>query len=170
MLEMLSLAAFFIGYKFGGIMTATACIVAATITTTTISYIKEKTINKMQLVSVAILLVFSGLTLFSGNTIFIKMKPTIIFSTFAITLLFGQMFNKPLIKYVFGGGIQLEQQNWQVLNFRFAILFAVLALTNEVIWRNFDENIWVNFKVFGTMGVMFIFIISQLPFLMKHKI
>ena len=169
--EFCPLIAFFIGYRAGGILEATMYLLVATVVGIVISYIKERKINKVSLVSSVLLLISASLTLFSGNSIFIKMKPTVLYCMFAMVFLVTNFKWKPAIQYALGSAIKFkETKNWRILNLRFMWFFLLMALVNEYMWRNFPEDTWVSFKVFGAMPITLIFIISQMPFIMKHKL
>lgn len=169
--EFAPLAVFFIGYKVGGIMTATLYTIIASAIAVIITYITERKIHKVNLISTALLAVSGSLTLFSGNAMFIKMKPTVLYMVFALIFLVTTIKKKPAIKYLLGHSIKFSNDdNWLQLNFRFMFFFVLMAITNEFMWRNFDENIWVNFKVFGAFPITLVFMVSQVPFIMKHSI
>ncbi|NRB11510.1 MAG: septation protein IspZ, partial [Rickettsiaceae bacterium] len=122
------------------------------------------------LVSSALLLVSASLTLFSGNAIFIKMKPTLFYFIFAVILFITNFREKTAIEFVFGKTISFKKSiHWKKLNLRFALFFIIMAIFNEIIWRNFPEDIWVNFKVFGALPITLVFIMSQIPFIMRHQ-
>ena len=164
------LLAFFFGYKTGGILEATLYMLVASVISISITYICERKINTINLISSGLLLASASLTLFSGNAIFIKMKPTILYSLFAFLFFITNFKQKPAVKYVLGGTIKFkEEKNWHSLNLRFMWFFLIMAITNELAWRNFDESIWVNFKVFGAIPVTLLFIILQIPFIMKNQ-
>ncbi len=164
------LLAFFFGYKTGGILEATLYMLVASVIGISITYICERKINTVNLISTALLLTSASLTLFSGNAIFIKMKPTVLYSLFAFIFFVTNFKWKPAVKYVLGGAIKLkEEKNWHSLNLRFMWFFLIMAVTNELVWRNFDENIWVSFKVFGAIPITLLFIMLQIPFIMKNQ-
>jgi intracellular septation protein len=164
------IVAFFIGYKIGGILEATLYMLIASAISFLVTYINERSINKVNLISSLLLLLSASLTLFSGNSIFIKMKPTILYCLFALVLLITHFRWNPAIKYLLGGAIKFKNdKNWYSLNLRFMYFFILMACANELIWRNFSENTWVNFKVFGAMPITILFIISQMPFIIKNK-
>lgn len=168
--EFAPLIAFFIGYKTGSILDATLYLLVATIISSLVSYIVTKKINKTNIISVILLLISAGLTLFSGDSTFIKMKPTLLYIIFALILLFSHFRAKTAIEYVMGGTIAFpENKYWRKLNLRFFYYFIFMAILNELIWRNFAENIWVNFKVFGALPLTLIFVALQLPFIIKHS-
>ncbi len=164
------LIAFFIGFIKGGILNATLYLLIASLIALILSYLKEKTINKVTLVSSALLLISASLTLFTGNPIFIKMKPTLCYLIFTVILFITHFQEKTAIEFVFGKTISFKNStHWKRLNFRFAIFFILMAVSNEIIWRNFADDIWVNFKFFGVLPITLIFIISQIPFIMRHQ-
>lgn len=151
------------------ILLATFWMVVVTMFSLVASYLLTRKLAKMPLISALILGVFGTITVFSGNDYFIKIKPTLLNLTFAIILLFGYFTKKPLISYLFGGELKLKNQEaWHQLSMRWAMFFIFLAIINEVIWRNFSLDFWVNFKVFGVLPLSIIFTISQIPFILKN--
>lgn len=167
--EYLPIILFFIAYKVYGIFSATALMMGATLIALIISYFKEKKIPKMTLISACILFFSSSLTLLTGNVSFIKMKPTILYILFCLALYGGLFFNKIFLKSMLGSSIELKDNYWIILSKRFALFFLSMAILNEIIWRNFSENFWVNYKMFGTLGMMFTFFLSQSFFIYKHS-
>jgi intracellular septation protein len=169
--DFLPLAIFFCIYKFSShpkpIIPATGYLIVATLVSLVIFYIYTKKIAKMPLFSAILLGLFGGLTIFSGNDLFIKMKPTLVNLIFAAILFFGYFTKRPLLKNIFDGAIQMETKHWLVLSLRWACFFLFLALLNELVWRNFDTDFWVKFKVFGMLPISFIFTISQIPYISK---
>ena len=171
LLEFGPLVLFFIGYKTGGIMNATLYVLIGTVLALFITYIKERAIHKMMLISSILLFISGSLTLFSGNAVFIKMKPTMLYIIFAAIFLFTNMRQKTAIEFVLDTKIKLkEKHHWKTLNIRFMIFFIVIAVLNEIVWRNFSEVAWVNFKIFGMMPMTLIFTMMQVPFIAKHRI
>lgn len=165
------LVAFFIGYGNNGILTATLYMLIASVIGIIVTYVTEKKINMVNIISSGLLLVSSSLTLFSGNTIFIKMKPTVLYTVFAVIFLVTNFKWQPAIKFVLGRAITLkEESKWRELNIRFMFFFIMMAITNEVVWRNFPEETWVNFKVFGALPITLLFTIIQMPFIMRNKV
>jgi intracellular septation protein len=99
---------------------------------------------------------------------FIKVKPTIIYVLFGVVLFGGLVFNKPLLGIVFDSLFQLTEEGWRKLTWRWAIFFFVLAVLNELVWRNTSTDIWVDFKVFGVMPLTLAFGALQVPLLNKY--
>jgi intracellular septation protein len=150
-------------------LSITAVIIATLISLVAL-YIKERKISTMMLVSTVILIVFGGLSIFLKNDIFFKMKPTIINALFAIILIGSTFFNKPVLKLLLNSSMKLTDQGWSLMNKLWSGFFIFLALLNEIVWRTQTTDVWVNFKVFGIMGITIIFTIVQIPFLKRHFI
>lgn len=171
LLEFGPLVAFFIGYKLDGIMSATLYMLVASALAIATTYLLERKVNKVNLISTILLLISGSLTLFSGNVMFVKMKPTILYSIFALVFLITGMRQKPAIKYLLGHSLKMKSEElWIRLNFRFMVFFILMAVTNELVWRNCDESTWVNFKVFGAFPITLAFMMLQVPFLMRHAV
>ena len=169
--ELSPVICFFFGYKIGGIFNATLYMLIASVFSISLSFLIERKLNKVNLISTALLLVSASLTLVSGDTVFIKIKPTILYILFATIFCVTSFKWKPAIQQVLGGAIKLrDEQKWKSLNIRFMWFFLLMAILNETIWRNFSEETWVSFKVFGAMPLVIIFVLIQMPFLLKNKI
>ncbi len=166
------LAVFFIAYKFvespNPLITATISLMVATVIALLIAYILTKKIAKMALFSGVILGLFGTATIVLQDEIFIKMKPTVINLLFAAILFYCYFSKKLWLQKLLGSQVQMSDQAWMILSLRWACFFVFLAGVNEVIWRNFPTDFWVQFKVFGMMPLSLIFTISQLPFMMRE--
>jgi len=150
------------------IIFATAVFMAAMAVSLLFSWILLKRIAVMPLVTGLVVLIFGGLTLYFQDSTFIKMKPTITNALFGATLLGGLLFRQSLLRYVFGDVYKLQPRGWLILTVRWGIFFFVLAALNEIVWRNFSDDVWVNFKVWAIMPLTVIFSIAQLPTLSKY--
>jgi len=134
-------------------------------------YLLEKKIPMVPLVSGVLITLFGGLTLYFDNKIFFYMKPTIINILFAAVLFFGKYFtNKPLLKIFFQNALDLEDEGWKKLNYRWIYFFIFIAILNEIVWRTQSEPFWVNFKVWGLLPISFLFAASQVPLINKYKL
>ncbi|AQX20553.1 septation protein A [Bartonella sp. WD16.2] len=151
------------------IFPATAVFMIAIIIALSLSWFIMRKVPIMPLISGIFVLVFGFLTLWLHNDTFIKMKPTIINSLFALILLGGLLFKKSLLRYAFDSTLKMNDIGWQKLTYRWAFFFVFLAILNEVIWRNFSDNFWASFKVFGVMSITVIFMLSQVTIIMKHS-
>lgn len=163
---------FIIVYKFSSapdpLVTATLYLLVSSFAALIIAYILTKKIAKTPLISAIILGIFGGLTLISGDDFFIKIKPTLINSLFSIILFYGYFTKRPLIKHLFGESLKMQDNAWLTLSLRWGLFFIFLAVLNELIWRNFPTDFWVNFKVFGVFPLSMIFTLSQVPFMIKN--
>ena len=164
------LVLFFFANNHYDIFAATATFMVAVLVALAISYILTRHLPIMPVVTAIIVVVFGGLTLFLHDATFIKVKPTIIYALFGAILLGGLFFNKPLLGMVLDSMFQLTEEGWRKLTLRWALFFFVLAVLNEIVWRNTSTNMWVDFKVFGVVPLTLIFGALQVPLLKKYEI
>ena len=160
---------FFLAYEFFGIFVATACFMVAVLIALAVGYAREKRLAPMPLFTAILVLIFGGLTLYLRNDIFIKMKPTVLYALFAALLLGGLVFNQLLIKHVLAEAFELNDEGWRRLTLRWGGFFLGLAVLNEIIWRNFSTSVWVAFKVWGIIPLIFLFALAQMPLILKHE-
>ncbi len=123
----------------------------------------------MALISTVVVIVFGGLTLLLHDALFIKLKPTIIYTLFGAILLGGLAAGKPLLAVVFDQMFQLTAEGWRKLTWRWALFFFALAIANEVVWRTQSTDFWVAFKVFGVMPLTLVFAALQYPLLTRYE-
>jgi intracellular septation protein len=154
----------------GPLLIATALFMVATVISLIISKIVFRHLPVMPFVSGIVVLVFGGLSIWLQDETFIKMKPTIVNTLFGVVLLGGLAFGTSLLGYVFNAAFQLDAEGWRKLTFRWGIFFLFLAVLNEVVWRNFSDDVWVSFKVWGTMPITILFTLAQMPLIMKHSL
>ena len=128
-----------------------------------------KKISPALMVSGILLLISGSITVISGDPKYIKMKPTIVYIIFSSVLMYSGYKNKPVIKSMFSNVISMDNNYWCVLTKRIAYFFIFLAIINEITWRICSESFWVNFKVFGVTPLTLLFLLSQVPFIIKHK-
>ncbi|MGA8817112.1 MAG: septation protein A [Xanthobacteraceae bacterium] len=169
-LDLGPLALFFFANSRYGIFAATATFMVAILVALAVSYAMTRHLPIMPVVTAIIVVVFGGLTLILHDATFIKVKPTIIYALFGAVLLGGLFFNKPLLGMVFDSLFHLTQEGWRKLTWRWAIFFFVLAVLNEIVWRNFSTNAWVDFKVFGVTPLTFVFAALQAPLLKRYAV
>ena len=145
--------------------------IVATLIALIIIYFLEKKVPMIPLISGILITLFGGLTLYFDNKIFFYMKPTIINLLFAFVLLFGQYITKkPLLKIFFQNALNLKDEGWKKLNYRWVGFFLFVAILNELVWRTQSEVFWVNFKVWGLLPISFLFAASQVPLINKYKL
>ena len=160
---------FFIAFKVSGIYAATAVAIAATFAQIGWLWLRGRKIDTMLWVSLAIIVVFGGATLLLHNETFIKWKPTVLYWMFAVVLAGSALLlRKNLIRAMLGEQIQLPDPAWSKLNFSWIAFFTCMGLLNLYVAFNFSTDTWVNFKLFGGMGLMLVFVIAQGLFLAKY--
>jgi len=169
-LDLGPLIVFFAGFKYLGIFGATAAFMAAVLISLCVGFVLEKRLSPMPLFTAVLVVIFGGLTLYLKNDIFIKMKPTVLYAFFGITLIGGLWFKRLFIKYIFAQAFELDETGWRQLTWRWGTFFLILAVLNEAVWRNASTAAWVSFKVWGIIPLIFLFALAQTPFVMKHHI
>lgn len=169
-LELGPLVVFFLLNYRAGIFYATGGFMIATVISLTLSKLLLGKIAIMPLVTGVFVLVFGGLTLYLADDLFIKLKPTIVNCLFGSILLGGLAFKVPLLKPLLGEAFPLDDEGWVKMTFRWGVFFFFLALLNEIIWRNFSTDFWVNFKVFGIMPLTMLFAGTQVYLLQDHMV
>jgi intracellular septation protein len=160
---------FFVAYKLSDIFVATAVAIAATFVQIAWVWVRHRKVEPMLWVSLAIIAVFGGATLALRDETFIKWKPTVLYWLFGLALLVAEHgFNKKLIRAMMGAQIVLPERIWTRLNQSWVGFFVVMGLLNLYVAYNFATDTWVNFKLFGSMGLMLVFILGQAAFLSKY--
>lgn len=151
-------------------LTATGVLMIAVTLSLILSFYWNKRLPIMPVVTVVAVGMFGVLTFIFQDETFIQRKPTVVNAIFGSALLIGLLFGKALLPIVLDSVLKLTEEGWRKLTFRWGLFFFVLAAINEVVWRNYDWNFWVNFKVWGTMPLTLIFAFSQVPLIMKHEL
>ncbi len=164
------LLAFFIGNWKGGVFWGTGLFMAATAVALIVSWVLTKKIAKFPLFSAIFVGIFGGLTIYLHDDTFIKVKVTLINLMFGATLLGGLFYGKVFLKSVMGEAVNLSQEAWRTLTLRWGIFFLFIAALNELIWRNVSTDMWINFKVFGLLGMTLVFALANAPYMAKHMI
>ena len=145
--------------------------IIATLIALAIVYFLERKISIVPLTSGILITLFGGLTLYFDNKIFFYMKPTVINLLFACVLFVGQYITKKsLLKIFFKNSLNLRDEGWNKLNYRWIYFFIFIAILNEMVWRTQSEVFWVNFKVWGLLPITFLFTASQIPLINKYKL
>jgi intracellular septation protein len=153
---------FFAAYKSAGIFAATAVAIAATVGQIAWVWFRHRKVDTMLWVSLAIIGIFGGATLVFQNPTFIKWKPTVLYWFFAVALIFSALvLRKNLIRKMLEAQLKLPDPLWQRVNFAWAGFFALMGVLNLFVAYNFSEETWVNFKLFGGMGLMLVFVLAQ---------
>jgi intracellular septation protein len=155
--------AFFATYKItGNLFAATAVIIVAVIAQTGWQWFRHRKVSQMALISGSLVLVFGGLTLLIHDKVFIQWKVTVVNWLFAAGFLASRYFgDKLLIERMMGDNVQLERSLWQTLNWAWIGFFTALGAINLYVAYNFSEEFWVNFKLFGMLGLTVVFALAQ---------
>lgn len=156
--------------SYDGFLFATALFIPMILATTAIFYFLTGTVSRMQAVTAILVVVFGGLGLWFNDDRFFKMKPTAIYLIMSGILAFGLWRGQSYLKYVMAEVLPLDDAGWMILTKRFCAFFLGLAVLNEAVWRMMSTDAWVNFKTFGLMGLMFVFLMSQAGLLQKHAL
>ncbi|HHN67244.1 MAG TPA: septation protein A [Thermopetrobacter sp.] len=162
------LLVFFIANALGGIYAATAAYMIAASIALGVSWLLVRRIPVMPLVALVFVLIFGGLTIWLHDATFIKLKVTLVNALFGAILLGGLMFRRPLLQLVMGRSVDMDDEGWRKLTWRWGLFFFFLAALNELVWRNVSTETWVNFKVFGLIGLTILFAVLQAPLMMRH--
>ncbi|HPI47843.1 MAG TPA: inner membrane-spanning protein YciB [Hyphomonadaceae bacterium] len=131
---------------------------------------KGRRLPPMLVITGVVVMTFGGLTLWLQDETFAFIKPTIINMLFAVTILGSLAIGRNIWKTAFEHAFQMPDHAWKIFALRWAAFYVVLAIINEVIWRNFSKEFWVNSKLFLSIPLAVVFMAINLPFLMKHNI
>ena len=183
--DFLPIVLFFIAYKFGGglyhfdgqeydikgIYVATAVMIVATICQNAYSWFRHGKLEKSHVITLVFVVFLGGATLWLQDPNFIMWKPTVVNWLFAAGFLGAQLFtNKSLLERMMSEHMQLPSAVWSRLNVAWIVFFILSGVANLYVAFNFDEATWVNFKLFGLLGLTIVFIIGQSFYLSKHII
>src|SRR5882672_6637977 len=159
---------FFVAFKFFGIYTATAVAITATFVQIAWLKLKRRKIEPMMWITLAIIVVFGGATLALHDETFIKWKPTVLYWMFGIAITGAELlFRKNLIRAMLGEQVQMPDAAWTRLNWSWVGFFAFMGAVNLYVAHNYSTDTWVNFKLFGGMGLMLVFVVLQALFLAR---
>jgi intracellular septation protein len=162
------LVLFFAANAKFGIYVATGTFMVTVLAALAVSYALTRHVAVMPVVTAVVVLVFGSLTLVFHDELFIKLKPTIIYTLFGGALIGGLMFGKILLGIVFDAVFHLTDEGWRKLTWNWALFFFAMAILNEIVWRNFSTDTWVSFKLFGAVPLTFVFAALQYPLLAKY--
>lgn len=167
--DLLPIVLFFAAFKLADIYVATAVAIAATALLIGWTWLKTRKVDPMQWVSLGLIVVFGGATIWLRDETFIKWKPTILYWLFAIVFFVAnRLMNKNLVRAMMGQQIELPNALWNRLNLAWILFFSVMGGLNLLVAYQFDTDTWVNFKLFGGMGLMLLFVLAQGFYMTKH--
>ncbi|CAH0353730.1 MAG: septation protein IspZ [Sphingobium sp.] len=163
------LLVFFLGYRMFGVIMGTAIFMAAIVIAVIVSKWQLGRISPMLWLSAILVLFFGSLTIYFDDMTFIKIKPTIIYSFFALMLFAGLLRGKPLLKYLLQAAYDgLTEEGWRKLSRNWAFFFVFLAVTNETARKLLSDEQWLLFKALGVTTASFLFAAANIPMLMRH--
>lgn len=182
-LEMGPVLAFFVGFvllkdrefvvlgqTYTGFVAMTALFIPLLALSTFVLWRLTGKLSAMQIMTLVLVTVFGGLTIFLNDERFFKMKPTMIYALFAGILGFGLLRGHSYLRVIMGEMMPMDHEGWMKLTLRMVCLFLALAIANEMIWRSLSTDTWVKFKTFGLPLVMFGFFMTQSGLLARHAI
>ena len=168
LIDFLPIVVFFVAFKLFDIWVATGVAIAATVAQ--IAWLRWSTgkVEPMQWLSLGVIVLFGGATLLAHNETFIKWKPTVLYWLMGGALFIGQLvFRRNLLKTLMGAQMALPESAWRVMNWSWIAFFAVMGVVNLWVAFNFDTDTWVNFKLFGGLGLMVAFVLAQAVYLSR---
>src|SRR3954452_2194479 len=167
--DLLPVVLFFVAFKFAGIYVATSVAIAATLLQVAWLKFRKRRVHPMLWTSLGIIVVFGGATLFLQDETFIKWKPTVLYWRCGVVLAgAATLFRRNLIRVMLSEQVELPERIWARLNWSWVVFFAFMGAANLYVAYNYSTDLWVNFKLFGGMGLMFVFVIGQAIFLSRH--
>lgn len=169
LLDFFPIVLFFVAFKLWGIYVATGVAIAATVLQ--IAWLRWSTgkVEPMQWLSLGIIVLFGGATILSHDDTFIKWKPTVLYWMMGGALASGLLFfRKNLLKSVMGSQLELPEPAWRTMNWSWVGFFALMGVLNLWVAFHYDTNTWVNFKLFGGLGLMVLFVIGQALYLGRY--
>ena len=160
--DLFPIVLFFAAYKMYDIYVATAVAIGAAFLQTGLFWLKHRKFEKMHVITLGILVVFGGLTLILRDPVFIKWKPTVVNWLFGATFLASRFFGeRTLIERMMGHAITVPAPVWLRLNWAWVLFFLAMGIVNIYVAYSYSEETWVNFKLFGMMGMTLVFVFAQ---------
>lgn len=158
------------GVTYSGFIVVTAAFVLVFAASILALWRLTGRLSPMQVVTLVVVLFMGGLSVWFNDEHFFKMKPTFIYAFFAGALGVGLLRGQSYLRLVMEETLPLQPEGWMILTRRIAVFFAVLAVVNEVVWRNFSTETWVWFKAVGLTVAMFLFLLTQARVLTRYGI
>lgn len=158
------------GAEYSGFIVMTALFVMLIVATTALLWKLTGKLSKMQLMTLVLVIVMGGLTVWLNDERFIKMKPTLLYLAFGGVLGFGLLRGQSYLRVVMEEAMPMQDEGWMILTRRLCGFFFALAVANEAIWRLFSTETWVSFKTFGLTAALFIFFITQAKVMERYAV
>lgn len=156
--------------EYSGFIVAALILVPILLVATLILWLLTGTISRMQLFVGVMVIFFGGLTAWFNDATFFKMKTTFVYGTFAAILGAGLLRGRSLLQWVMAEALPMKPEGWMILTRRLALMFAALAVANEVIWRSMSEETWVILETFAMPAALFLFLMANFMALQKYLI
>lgn len=183
-LEIGPIAVFFLAYRMAPgveglpaaerqleqILFATAVFVPLILATLVLSWVLTRHLPKMAVITAVVVTIFGGLTLILRDDTFVKMKPTILYGLFASILAYGLFRGRSYLKYLMDELIPMQEEGWMKFTRRFVGFYLILAVLNEVVWRGFGTDVWVNFRTFVLPLANIGFVMAQIPLFSRYAL
>lgn len=167
--DFLPILLFFVAYKVADIYVATGVAIVATVLQIAWLKVTGKPVESSQWLSLGLITVFGGMTIWLQDETFIKWKPTVLYGSFAIALVGARLLaGRNLIKLLMGRQLTLPEPVWDRVNIAWAVFFAAMAALNLYVANRFSTETWVNFKLFGSIGLTIAFVIAQALYLGRY--
>lgn len=152
------------------ILFATTVFIPTILGALAVSWFLTRKLPRMAVITAIVVTIFGGLTLILRDDTFVKMKPTILYALFAGILAFGLMRGQSYLKYLLDEMIPMRGEGWMKFTTRFVGFYLFLAVLNEVVWRVYGTDVWVNFRTFVLPAANFLFIMAQVPLFQRYAI
>ena len=167
--DFLPILLFFIAYKLADIYVATGVLIVATLAQVGWIWLRQRRVEKLPLFTAVLVLILGGATLLLHDPVFVKWKPTVVNGLFAVVFL-GSCFigRKTLLERMMGGQLELPAVVWVKLTLAWVVFFLVMGVANLYVAFTFSENTWVNFKLFGMLGLTLLFVLAQAFYMSRH--
>lgn len=158
------------GTDYSGFIVAALILVPLLLASIFALWLWTGTISRMQIFVGVMVVVFGGLTAWFNDERFFKMKTTLVYGSFAVILTLGLLRGRSLLQWVMAEALPMKPEGWTILTRRLALMFAALAVANEVIWRTQSTELWVKLETFAMPAALFVFLMLQFMLLQRHMI
>ncbi|TVR59540.1 MAG: septation protein A [Candidatus Competibacteraceae bacterium] len=169
LVDFLPILLFFVAYQLTDIYVATGVLIVAALAQVSWIWLRQRRIEKLPLITAGLVLVLGGATLALRDPLFVQWKPTLVNWLFALAFLGSHVIGqKTLLERMLGGQLELPTPVWVKLSFAWALFFFAMGVANLYVAYTFTENAWVNFKLFGMMGLTLLFVLAQAVYMSRH--
>jgi intracellular septation protein len=160
---------FFVAFKLYDIYVATMVAIAATVVQVGVAWVRTRKVEPTHIITLVLIIVFGGATIYFKDELFIKWKPTVVNWLFGLAFLLSQVFGRrTFVERMMGATIELPANIWRRLNLMWAVFFITLGIVNLFVVYTFDTETWVNFKLFGLLGLTLLFAVGQSVYLSRY--